>query len=121
MYWITKNMATSGLLSDESMKKLKKKAKIIRVDDLIDGAGNDPKKFKAKVDEAEKWMRKGKKVVIMCGSGISRSNAIALAYLVWNGMEFDKAYNLIREKVPIVQIDMALLDLVRKLTLQTKV
>lgn len=52
--------------------------------------------------------------MIVCKGGISRSNAVVLVYLVWNGMDFDKAYNLVKEKVPTVQFNMDLLDLVKE-------
>ena len=37
-----------------------------------------------------------------------------MAYLVKNGMEFDRAYDLIKEKVPIAQIAMDLIDFIKE-------
>ena len=113
MYWITRNLGTAAY-GEPELEKLKN-TKFVNVRDLIDGAGNDPEIFKFKVSQVEKIISKGKKAVVVCGSGISRSNAVALAYLIWKGMEFDDAYNLIRKKVPITQIEMDLLDLAKKM------
>ena len=112
MYWITKNLATSSM--SEFMLK-KRNAVAVDVRDLIDGEGNDFEVFLAKVEEVENLINANQKVCVCCESGISRSNAVALAYLVRSGMDFDEAYNLIREKVQVVQIDMALLDLAKKM------
>lgn len=87
----------------------------VDVRDLIDGEGNDFEVFLGKVEEVENLINVNQKVCVCCESGISRSNAVALAYLVRSGMDFDEAYNMIKEKVPVVQIDMALLDLAKKM------
>lgn len=51
-------------------------------------------------------LKRERKLVICCGAGQSRSNAIALGYLVgYEGMNFYDAWNLIREKVPICNIE----------------
>ena len=47
-----------------------------------------------------------RKLLICCGAGQSRSNAIALGYLVaWEKMNFYDAWELVREKVPIANIE----------------
>jgi len=113
MYWITKNLATSSM--SEFMLRKRKNVVAVDVRDLIDGEGNDFEVFMGKVEEVENLINANQKACICCESGISRSNSVALAYLVRSGMEFDDAYNLIRKKVPVVQIDMALLDLAKKM------
>jgi len=113
MYWITKNLATSSM--SEFMLRKRKNVVAVDVRDLIDGEGNDFEVFLGKVEEVENLINVNQKVCVCCESGISRSNAVALAYLVRSGMDFDEAYNMIKEKVPVVQIDMALLDLAKKM------
>jgi hypothetical protein len=113
MYWITKNLATSSM--SEFMLRKRKNVVVVDVRDLIDGEGNDFEVFMGKVEEVENLINVNQKVCICCESGISRSNAVALAYLVKSSMKFDDAYNMIRKKVPVVQIDMALLDLAKKM------
>lgn len=114
MYWITENLGTAAKYEMEEIKKLEDVEVVIGFD-IRDGEGNTPLQIKRKVWQISEITSKGKRAVIVCKGGISRSNAIALAYLVWNGMDFDDACNLIREKVPIVQFNMDLLDLVKEI------
>jgi protein-tyrosine phosphatase len=113
MYWITETLATSGF-GEPDQKKVRNKTLVI-VTDLIDGAGNNKEKFKSKVDQIEKAHKKGKNVIVVCGSGISRSNAVAMSYLIRTGMTFDDAWDLIRDKVPVQNIDLGLLDTIKEL------
>ena len=113
MYWITENLGTASLPELDMVKKLEN-VKVELVTDLIDGKQVNKGQLKSKVKHIEQIIKKGKKVVIICVGGMSRSNAVALAYLVKQGMDFDKAYNLIREKVPIARINMDLIDFVRE-------
>jgi protein-tyrosine phosphatase len=113
MYWITKKLGTAAKYELNEIEKLEN-VEIVVGFDIKDGAGNTPLQMKRKVWKIAWTMSGGKRVVIVCKGGISRSNTIALAYLVWNGMDFDKACNLVREKVPIAQFNQDLLDLVKK-------
>lgn len=97
----------------EEVKKLEN-VKVELVTDLIDGKQMNVGQFKSKVNHVEKIIKSGKKAVIICVGGMSRSNSVALAYLVKQGMYFDEAYNLIREKVPIAKISMNLIDFVKE-------
>jgi protein-tyrosine phosphatase len=112
MYWITKNLATSSMSEFEYRKE--EGVVVVDVRDLIDGEGNDETIFKQKVDKVDEFIKSGKKVCICCVGGQSRSNAVALAYLIKSGMSFEEAYKLIR-KNPVSMIDMALMDLVWKI------
>jgi protein-tyrosine phosphatase len=118
MYWITSKLGTAAKYELPEIEKLENVEVVVGFD-IRDGEGNTPLQIKRKVWKISEITSKGKRAVIVCKGGISRSNAIALAYLVWNGMNYDKAYNLIREKVPIVQFNMALLDLVKKIYYKT--
>jgi len=113
MYWITENLGTASLPEKEYIEKIKD-IKIELVTDLIDGKQENKGQFKSKVDHVEKLIKEGNKVIVMCVGGISRSNAVALAYLVKNGMEFNEALDLIKKKVPISQICMDLIDFVKE-------
>jgi len=115
MFWINKNLATSSMSEFEFRKKRNKdleKVVVVNVQDLIDGEGNDPTVFKSKMDRVDSYIKSGKKVCICCAGGQSRSNAVALAYLIKSGLSFEEAYKLIKKKVPISMIDPALMDLV---------
>ena len=113
MFWITKNLGTASLPELEGIKNLKN-VEVELVIDLIDGKQINRGKFRSKVDHVEKIIKRGKKAVIVCVGGMSRSNAVALAYLVKKRMDYDKAYNLIKEAVPRAQINMDLIDFVKE-------
>ena len=118
MFWITKNLAVSSMSEFEFRKKRYKELKkvvVVDVRDLIDGEGNDETTFKSKVNRVDNYIKTSKKVCVCCAGGQSRSNAVALAYLVKKGVKFEDAYKLIKEKVPISMIDPALMDLVWKI------
>ena len=66
------------------------------------------------IGEGLNYLRDGK-VVVCCGAGQSRSNAIALGMLVAKGMDYYEAYNLIREKVPIANIEPCHLGAIKQL------
>ena len=55
------------------------------------------------------------RVVICCGAGQSRSNAIALGVLVHGGDNYYDSLELIKSKVPICHIDPSQLAAIRKL------
>ena len=116
MYWITNNLGTASLPELEEVKKLDN-VEVELVRDLKDGKQLSKGQFESKVKHVENIIKKGKKAVIICLGGMSRSNAVALAYLVKNGMNLDEAYNLIREKVPIARINLDLIDYVKKIYL----
>lgn len=114
MNWITDNLGTASLKELESLRK-QKDIEIEMVIDLIDGKQINKGQFESKIAHIENLLKKRKKVVIVCRGGQSRSNAVALAYLIKNGMDFDEAYNLIKSKVPIMRIRPDLLDFVKNL------
>lgn len=89
---------------------------IVDVRDLMDGA-NPLYFYPTKVGvvrRAFEWakFKNMKGVVICCSAGQSRSNAIAMAYLIDTGMPFEQALQLV-EKNPICNIDPSLIDDIR--------
>ena len=114
MYWITENLGTASLSEAEYIEKLPD-IKIEFVIDLIDGKQKNAGQFKSKVIHIEKLIKDGNKVVVICVGGISRSNAVCLAYLVKSGMSFYEAHDLVNMKVPIAKIHPKLLDFMRRL------
>ena len=125
MFVINDKLATHGLGDDyyptpeehlqtgmtiDSFGTLGKTAEwtVVDVRDMLDGSGNNQADYAAKIHEVIKYILLGKKAVVCCGAGQSRSNAIALGVLVKHfGMDFYDAFNLIDEKVPISQIDIS--------------
>lgn len=119
MNWITDKLGTASLKELDSLKKLKD-IEVELVIDLIDGKQINKGQFLSKITHIEKSIKNEKKVVIVCRGGMSRSNAVALAYLVKNGLDFDEAYNLISDKVPTLKIRTDLLEFVKNLSKTTK-
>ncbi len=78
---------------------------IVDVRDMLDES-QPVDAYKRKIDYALLCLDKHKKVVVCCGAGQSRSPAIAIGILMKRfNMDFYDAYNLVREKVPIAQIE----------------
>ena len=94
MFWITKNLGTASLPELEEVKKLENVV-VELVTDLIDGKQVNKGQFESKVEHVEKLIKKGKRVVIICVGGMSRSNSVALACLVKGGIDFYESYNLL--------------------------
>ena len=73
---------------------------------LRDYEVNDIDNYLALIDAASHALDQNHSVVICCGAGISRSNAMALGVLMKHfHMNFCDALDLIVEKVPICNID----------------
>ena len=74
---------------------------------LSDYEVNDIDDYLALLDAASHALDQNHSVVICCGAGISRSNAIALGVLIKHfHMDFFDAWKLIEQKVPICNIDL---------------
>lgn len=113
MFWYTKNIGACGYHDYEDLSKNKElDIEFITVWDLIDGYQKNWGQFESKVKILEKLLKKGGKVAVVCRGGMSRSNAVVLAYLLKSGMEWDKAYNLIRTN-PCAMIEPELLSQIK--------
>lgn len=83
--------------------------------DLLDEP-NERQAYEAKLNEVSELLQKHKKIVVCCGAGQSRSPAIAIAILArYFNMSFQDAYNLVHEKVPIVEIEPCHIRSLRKI------
>jgi protein-tyrosine phosphatase len=72
--------------------------------------------YERTIQRAITALDKNEKIVICCGAGQSRSNAVALGVLMQKyNMDFYDAYNLIMEKVPIAQIDPFHINALKKM------
>lgn len=76
--WITKNLGTAAW---DVMIQAPPECVLLDVRDMVDKGGNAPAVVKAKIDEALESLRRGRKVVVCCDYGMSRSNAIAAGIL----------------------------------------
>lgn len=72
--------------------------------------------YSQKIDYAISCLDKHKKIVICCGAGQSRSPAIVIGVLMKRyNIDFYSAYNLVREKVLVAQIEPCHISKLKKL------
>jgi len=117
VYKILDNLATHGiaynnyddnyyLISKDSVSEGGNKWLIIDARVLSDYKVNDIQDYLALIDTCSIALNQNHRILVCCGAGISRSNAIALGVLVKHfKMDFYDAWELIKEKVPISNID----------------
>ncbi|MCX6819626.1 MAG: dual specificity protein phosphatase family protein [Candidatus Aenigmarchaeota archaeon] len=114
MFWYQDNLGTCGQAESRIIRHLKDKSiEIIIVYDLIDSYQENWGQFVSKVNRVEKALKQGKKVVVACRGGMSRSNAVVLAYLLKSDMDWNEAYNIIR-KNPMSMIEPNLLRQIKE-------
>ena len=86
------------------------------VRDLYDDDSNSMEDYEKKIDFAWELMQKHGRVVICCVAGISRSNAIAVGVLVKHGgMDFYDALELVKDRVPIANINPSHISKLKRL------
>ena len=88
---------------------------IVDVRDILDES-QPAEVYERTIQRAVAALDKNEKIVICCGAGQSRSNAIAIGVLMKKyNMDFYDAYNLVREKVPIAQIEPCHINRLKKM------
>ena len=75
--WITKELGTAPFTDSEIGDDLN----VLDVRDLVDKHGNSAQATREKIDQGVALLQQGRKLVICCDYGISRSNAIAVGIL----------------------------------------
>ncbi|MEM2969836.1 MAG: NAD-dependent epimerase/dehydratase family protein [Candidatus Bathyarchaeia archaeon] len=75
--WITEFLGTASWNDVKESSDIH----ILDVRDLVDKEGNPQMAIKSKIQEALEYLQQGKRVVVCCDYGISRSNAIAAGIL----------------------------------------
>ena len=103
--WIWKELGTISLLESDTENGVI----IVDVRDLRDGKGNDVEKIKKKIQLIANLLSIGEKVTVRCVGGISRSNTIACAVMVYMLDRYSweepwaTQWNKVRKKVPRAQ------------------
>lgn len=124
MYKILDNLATHSI--GESVYPLKKYVdaqigwidgfRIIDVRMLNDHEGNSDLDYKVNIARITSYLECNVPVVICCSAGQSRSNAIALGVLVQHfKMGFYDAWELVKKKVPICNIELSHIAALKKM------
>jgi|SRR5688500_3012649 len=88
---------------------------IVDVRQLKDGEPNPLALYVTLIEKVNDLLNSGKKVVVCCEAGQSRSPAIALGVLLKRGYDFYGACSIISETVPPAQIDLGHMDALRKI------
>lgn len=113
LYWVTDRIGVKAVTDELCDSEYG--AVIIDCRDLVDGT-NPPIKLFAKMNLADMIYRTGR-VIFQCQAGMSRSVAMAILLIWYNGKanrDVDDIYREVKEKVPIARINMDLLDAVKK-------
>jgi len=94
--WITDNLGTCAfdpMLPDEEIY-------VLDIRDMVDKAGNTDAMIREKIGFAVNEINSGKKVVISCDYGISRSNGIAIGvYATLYSIDFYNAAYFVMDKI----------------------
>lgn len=108
--WITGQVGTSAWGDDVDVD-----TSPLDVRDLVDGSGNTLQDVRAKIDEGVRALASGRKVVVLCDYGISRSNAIAAGVIALSrGSAFDDALALVLAQTGEESIKLQMVATVRR-------
>jgi nucleoside-diphosphate-sugar epimerase len=109
--WITPHLGTGPALQVAQEADIN----IIDVRDLVDKAGNRADAVRQKINEGCDSLRAGKKTVVCCDYGISRSNAVAVGILaVYEAIPFEAAVRRVLEATGEREIKVDPLQAVRR-------
>ena len=89
--------------------------KIVDCRDLRDDIRNPLNEYSNKINQVREFRTDDYRVMVCCGAGQSRSNAIILGYLVDFGLNFYDSLELIKDKVPICKIGECHLDAIKEI------
>jgi len=109
--WITEWLGTSAWDCIEPSPDIY----LVDVRDLVDKDGNPLTLVKSKIDEALVHLQQGKKVVVCCDYGMSRSNAIAAGILAKReGIDIEDAIRLVLITTGEEAIKLEMLSTIRQ-------
>jgi nucleoside-diphosphate-sugar epimerase len=108
--WIRPNLGTAP--AAEVMRAPGFELVDVRV--LVDGPGNSPSLVRAKIDEGVAHLRAGRRVVVGCEYGVSRSNAVAAGILrLSQSIPFDAALAVVLARTGEAAMDLDVIESVR--------
>lgn len=109
--WITPLLGTGPALRVQQEAEMN----IIDVRDLVDKAGNRADAVRQKITEGCDSLREGKRTVVCCDYGISRSNAVAVGILaMYESISFEAAVRRVLEATGEKEIKIDPLHAVRR-------
>jgi len=109
--WITPFLGTASATAVHDFTDIH----IVDVRDLVDKAGNNNEAIRGKIRQGVELLTQGKKTVVVCDYGISRSNAIAIGIIAsFEKATFDTALRQVMEVTGEDQIKLEPLNAVRE-------
>lgn len=109
--WINSSLGTAPANEMDTLEDVS----VVDVRDLVDKAGNRADAVRAKIMLGVEYLSKGKKIVVCCDYGISRSNAIAAGILaVSQSIPLDDAVRQVQRATGEMEIKLEPLSAVRK-------
>lgn len=109
--WITNLLGTAPALSQHISADMQ----VIDVRDLVDKDGNSADAVRKKIVEGCKLLSNGKKTIISCDYGISRSNAIAVGVLALHeSITYEEAVRKVLKATDEKEIKVGPLQVVRR-------
>lgn len=108
--WITQDLGTAAFTDPEIGAHLA----VLDVRDLVDKSGNPAQATREKIEQGLEQLRQGKRLVVCCDYGISRSNAIAAGILAkQSDVPLEKALREVLQKTGEQEIKLEPLAAVR--------
>jgi UDP-glucuronate decarboxylase len=118
--WITDKLGTASYYDYESLQD-SIDVVLIDVRELTDKEGNKANFIMDKIQAVLKNLQDGRKVVICCDKGISRSNAIALGVLMASGISYEESLQILNKNIGARDINLGLLYDIRSLYEEPKI
>lgn len=108
--WITPFLGTAP--ASDKLDVLE--VEIIDVREMVDRAGNNTQSIKDKIHSGVKFIKDGKKIIICCDHGISRSNSIAAGILASvEHISLDAAVRQVIEVTGETEIQLGVIEAIR--------
>jgi len=107
--WLTTDIGTGAY--EQVITSLPQEVVLLDVRDLVDKEGNNKDIIKQKIEDGLAVLKRGKKLVVCCDYGMSRSNAVAIGLMTYHyNMSFSDAFNKARQQVSERDIKLSVLN-----------
>jgi UDP-glucuronate decarboxylase len=117
--WLTDWLGTASFYEVQSPPASPDQV-LLDVRELTDREGNTSAALRRHIQAGIEARQAGKRIVVCCDRGVSRSNAIAFGILLASGLPAENAMALLREKLGVIEINLGLLRDVRSLFLTSR-
>lgn len=111
-YWIWDELGTISMLENNTEEGVV----IVDVRDLLDGSGNTVDKVAEKIMLVGNLLCSGQRVIVRCRAGMSRSNTIACAAMMWISTDYtwDAAWAKVKKACPRAGLNMDFFETVKE-------